>query len=403
MLGNRLRGQLSDEDQGLADHLTNGVGELQATLVESRRHLDMLTTRVASLEGSPLATPADADWERTRASAHDLIALWEEASRRRTAPGLAGIAAGEQLTETLIAPDGAPEWLGALLDRFPNVDPGTVAAFATEGPSPALDGAMYLVRGFRGEQLVAEALAAGLLPVPPGTTGGGLAATTNAEGLDLHLDVAGQTVAAQVKIASGAGPILEHFSRNPGIEIVYTSSDAAEAVEGLSTAAGVPITVVHAGDAWPDISGPVVVDIGTGSGELTAETISAFEGAAVDADGGLLSDLWDELPIVALAFITLRGMHRYVASDDDDAKIRDDALRTGRDVLISSGVGTGVAIITGAELIKAPVTIATSILRTGWRQSQASIDQSVRRTRSVRKHLGALDFADRAPAQPRVA
>lgn len=195
--------------------------------------------------------------------------------------------------------------------------------------------------------------------------------------------------AAQVKVSSGSELLRRHFLDNPDVSIVYASSDAAQAMMGTVTPAG-PVAVVRAGEAWPEVAGPVVVDMGFTSAELGAESTAAVEAVAAVEDGGLLAQLGEDLPFLALGFVAFRGARRWVESDVDSAEIREAMFSEAKDVVINAGAGEVAATVSGLELLAAPVTIMTGLVRATLRQSATSTGLSVARMRAARRVFTSL-------------
>jgi len=397
---------MADSDEDLDRDLT--VDEIAATadtagrlqrleveLIENRRMLDEVSSATASVEGRALAeTTGAVDWEYTRSTAGVVL------SAVRLNPGstnltLTGLAAGEQFVEALLQqePPGSP--LHDVLERFVNLNIETLDLVLSEGSPTAAAGMLSLVRGFYAEDLVLAGVVEGWLPAAPAgveVKSVNMADTTNMPGHDLVIETDHGELLAQVKVGASGRAILDHFESYPDVQVVYATSDAAEAVRGAATGNG-PVTVISSGDEWTKMTGPVVVDIGAGSSELTAETVAAVEATVsegnVDFDldaMGLLS----ELPLLALSLVVYRASRDYISTDDDAALIRSDALRAGGSVLVNNSVGTLLGVVTGADLLKPIGTIGSSIVRSAYRLRQRSLESSYLRLDVLRGRFARL-------------
>jgi hypothetical protein len=405
----RLIGRPSEGEREVLDALAVRSEELRARLRQHRRDLDDMRRRVAEMEARVptsrrrlgLRGPARSEvhevlpsWTTTHEQALATLAAVEHRMtlRRDEAATGTAIAAGEHAIDAFSDAAAAPDWYLDVLERFPNVDPDSVAVIAVAGPSPALDGMARLIRGFHGERIVTDLLVDGQLPSPPGTVDARLVESTYEPGVDVQLITDSGVVEAQVKITQSADMVLRHYDRYPKVPIVYTSTDAADQLEGLGTATG-PITVVRPGATWPLTDGPIVVDAGVTSTELGIETMDAMTAGIPDS---FIEVLAGELPMFAFGYLALRAGYRWIATDDPNSEIAAAALGAAKDVGVSSGVGSVAKLATGSELVAVPVTLTTALVRSTWKSATGSIRRSTVRADHAARHLRQFGELERA-------
>ena len=233
-----------------------------------------------------------------------------------------------------------------------NIDTGALEVATQE----ELRGYWSAIRGAAGELHVTEQLASGELPLPVGTDTAQLEGFT-VPGRDISFFVGDDyATAANVKIASSADVIVEHFARYAEtVPIVYASSDAA------ADAAERGYSVIDATQEWVDVDGPVVVDIGVPSNEFDEIVTGDLADAPLDLGVDLDADrILDEFPWLATGMIGVRAVYRLAKG----ASAADVARATGRDAT------TAAAAITGGKLVATlggpdPVSFAAGIAA-GW-------------------------------------
>lgn len=362
----------------LLDPLAERIDELHTRLLAWRLSLDDTATRLARLEGVGRRSrpPQTGTVAALAGRATQLAAAAQEVERRRMVSAGTAAAAAEQLIEAHADAGQSPAWLADVLDRFPGVDPGTLAHLAS-GPDASVAGMVSLLQGFRAEQLVTELVASDALPTPPDTQMASLASATNEKGWDLVLDTPSGPVLANVKATSDATAVVEHLRMHPDVAVVYATSDAAAGAAG-AVVAGQPVEVIDSGDPWPSADGPVVVDLGVSSEELRGDVVDAVAG--IDgADSGVLDEVLGALPLIGLGVVGGRWAYRWATTEDAPAELRREAGAAGKDVIINAGVGWAAAAVTGIDLLAAPTTIATGVLRAARR----SVGRSVARVRAA--------------------
>lgn len=404
----RLTGNLTDEEAAWVERTSAKLDELRSGLLDRQRRIDELLATVAAAEGRAPVSPPGAGsaveplgepylWAalvaRSRRLNETVLAGPPAPPGRSLDPTLTGAVAGEQALETITAPDVPPDWYSEVAGRL-GIDADTVVGLGSD--PAAMEGLTFLVRGFRGEQLVDGWLADGVLAGPPGTSAS-LADTTNQPCWDVaFVDGSGEAVAlANVKITSSADVVRGHLDAHPDVGIVYTTSDAAGPL-----AADPTVTVIGPGDAWPvDAAGPVVVDLGVASGELHGEVASALDAVGADGGSSLAGEILDAVPFLALGIVGLRAARRAVTTDDDAADIRAAAWGQTKDVAATVGVSelAGFAV---AEWVRAPVAIGFALARSVRRTARASVDLSVRRAHRTRDTLARLRGAKEPVGSP---
>jgi hypothetical protein len=162
-----------------------------------------------------------------------------------------------------------------------------------------LRGVVIALRGAAGEHWVFDGLGRGALPMPAGTRDFELQDFTR-PGIDVVFsDASGEVVeTANVKIASSAAVVLEHFRRHPHVRIVYASSDAAQ------DAGEAGLAVVGVGDVLP-LEGHVVVDIGRPSARFDDDVVDRLPTA-----GDASHDVLDLFPWFSTGTIAVRALLR---------------------------------------------------------------------------------------------
>lgn len=388
----RMAGDIGTENEEFFGGARQTINRVREALVRNQSALGEADAACRRLAGRTPSTAPVSEWAGVSARSTDVLEAITTITQERRAQrsiGLTAAAAAEQAYEVTTAPDLPPQWLEEVAGRFAALDSAALADLAAV-PGRSLDGLVHLIRGYRGEQLVLEALSAGKLPLPPGATDVSLAGETNTEALDLVIGLAdGTAVAAQVKVSSSGALLHEHFAKHPDVDVIYASTDAADAVR--DTAAETGITVIGAGDSWPDLGGPVVVDMGFTSMELEATAEHALAAAASVGGDDVLGEVVEAVPLLALGLIALRGARRWRRSGTSNAEIRSRAFDEAKSVITNAGAGEAVAFITSADAVAAPVTIATALLRRSWRRSAGSIQQSTSRIETVRQAVEAVN------------
>ena len=232
-----------------------------------------------------------------------------------------------------------------------------------------LRGALTALRGAVGEQWVIDHLNSGSLASPSGATAAELMGFTN-PGTDIAFTGNdGQLLAqANVKVASSAQVILEHFERHPDVQIVYASSDAA------ADAARRGLRVLQMGDPI-EAHHPVVVDIGRSSTDFDNDIVDHLPAIRGLDDLASVADFLDAIPWFSMGAIAVRAFHRLQAGGQ-----RADVLReSGRDALVSTAGAAAshvAASVTSSEPSVALIAVAASSLtyaatevRRSWRDT----------------------------------
>ena len=194
-------------------------------------------------------------------------------------------------------------------------------------------GAINMMQGYLGEERALNAINSGAVPVPEGRYAT-LAESSNQPGYDLMLlSESGATpIVAQVKISDSAGIIREHFLRYPEVGIVYTNSEAAQALVGDPS-----ITVLRASDHFPDGPGRYVVDMGFSRDEIRAGAVDIMDGADQVSFG---DQIQENIPWIALILIAGRAAYEYLDTDTSGPEIVKVARRRIRQSLLASGAST---------------------------------------------------------------
>lgn len=264
-----------------------------------------------------------------------------------------------------------PAELARVAERT-GIDLGDIDAPSVE----QVRGYLSALRGAAGEYEVLDGLAAGTLPVPPGTNQVTLEGFT-VPGVDLQLLGPGIDTAANVKIASSADVIVDHFSRfGEQVPIVYASSDAA------ADAASRGLRVLQAHDLLDLGHGPVVVDIGVPSTTFDDRILPYIGGVDLGRVGvGNTLDVVDtvgllpEIPWFSVGMIGVRAVARLMAgmaAADVVRGVGGDALRAGTTLAtgkVAAAAGlpepASAAVVIAAGMA---VTAALEVRRT-WRDA----------------------------------
>jgi len=324
------------DDEKLRAYLVDAKLRVEAV----KQRLRVNDARLRSLEtGKPVG---DVRWEDSRKRADQLIAAiiaLEVGMRAFDTPGL-----DESATRELLA-------------AMPEFDRADLEAIAARG-AKAEFGAINMMQGYLGEERALNAINSGAVPVPEGRYAT-LAESSNQPGYDLRLlsEDGAPDLVAQVKISDSAAVIREHFARYPDINIVYTNSEAAQAMVGDPN-----ITVLHPGDAFPDDAGRYVVDLGLTKDSIRSGAENLMDGAdaAGSADGVSFGDqLQENIPWIALVVIGGRAVIEYL---DTDASVPDILRVARRRVMLSllaSGASTVTTVIIGEPLLGTAVGFGT--------------------------------------------
>ena len=354
--------------------------ELRVDLKKMLHRLWQVEDRVRNLEGkSELSREPGTELDVARRTLEATDAFHRMANDLP----LAAVAAGESLVTDHTS--SAPEWLEKLGEQFPGVDPMTIVN-AQSGSSA--NGALMLYRGFRGEQIVDELIAAGQLPVPKGTTGHSMAETTNQPGWDLLLETNGGPIPANVKISGGADSIREHFRNHPDVPVVFASSDAAQDSVGLQVGEQTVRIVDAQSGAWTFNPGELtVVDIGIKSDQVGTEVADAIAETGLQ---GFADEIITRLPLVAVGLVAARGAWRAASTDITKTEAAKAAGQELKNLGVNAGLGEAAAIVTGADALAAPVTITSAIVRSLSAGLRADVARSERNAAAVGRLLQSL-------------
>ncbi|MFP4512983.1 MAG: hypothetical protein ACLFRV_08575 [Acidimicrobiales bacterium] len=368
----RVRGELSPDDLEWVDSTSDAVETLREQLVEAADRLGTLETRLLDLGPAPTVDPPtdapsgfeesnptdDAEltaWERVVVWAASVNAALVEVAGRRRLPA--------SFDATATAAVAAEQAGFALSDR--TVELGT------------------LLQSVRGEQVVDELLAAGILVAPPGTTDSIAFAEHGAWDIEF-LGSGGQTIGrADVAITSDATEVIDHLASRPGVSVVYTTSDAAD---GLAGADG--MNVVRPGDPWPvDADGPVVVDIGSDTSALHAELTDVLDASGADSSA---EALLEAVPVLALLLVGGRATTRAATTAEPGSDIAAATWQQAKDVVTTAGVSQLVGWASGMNLIKVPATLTFALGRAAVRDARSSVELSGRRVARARRLIAGV-------------
>lgn len=363
----RVRGRLDPVDATWVARTSDAVSALRLDLVAAAGRLGELEARVGILDpasdqvtSGPAAPGPDEDdpapdpWARLVAWAGEVnAALVGLVARRRLPP------AADFGTAVAVAVEQAAE---------------TVSTRALELGS--------LLHTLRGEHLVDELLTAGVLTAPPGTIDAIPFAEHGAWDIEF-LGHGGVTIArADVRVSADPDDIAAHVAGRPGVDLVYTTSDAAD---GLVATDGV--SVVRPGESWPADPEPlVVVDIGVDAAALHADLVAALD---VAGSGASADALLDAVPVLALVLVGARAAARAATTQDPGADIATAAWGQTKDVVTTVGVSELVGWASGVNLLKVPATLTFSLGRAAVRDARASVSLSARRAARARRLVAA--------------
>jgi hypothetical protein len=315
------------DESGLREYLVGARERVSAMKQRVRSN----EARIRSLEtGEPVIEPS---WDDARTKADRVIAAitaLEVGVRSFSTPGLDGDA-----TE-------------GLLKAFPEFDQSDVQAIVERG-TRAEFGAVNFLQGYLGEERALAAINSGAVPVPEGRNAT-LAESSNQPGYDLRLlsENGAEDLVAQVKVSDSADLIREHFARYPDVNIVYTNSEAAQAMVGDAG-----ITVLRPGDVFPDEPGRYVVDIGVTKDEIRSSAADVMSGSAADgADGVSFGDqLQENIPWIALMVIAGRAAYEFFDTDTDASVILRAARNRMMQSLLAFGVSTAATVATTEPVV----------------------------------------------------
>ena len=264
------------------------------------------------------------------------------------------------------------------------------ATVTPAGPTASAVAAMLrAVLEIRGEQLVDDLLAAGVLPAPPATAGVALG-PEGAWHLELLASGGGTIARADVLLVADPEALRAHLAARPTTNVVYTTTDAAEA---LRAGGGEPgVAVVAPGETWPGgaLVEVVVVDVGVGIDALdaAAEVVSS-RGADAPPSRASAAPLLDAVPLLALALAGASAAVDAATGTEDAADIRARTWARTRDVVTSAGLSHVVTTVTGAALLRIPVAMTTSLGRAAVRDARADVERSRRRVARARRLIRA--------------
>jgi hypothetical protein len=354
----RVRGNLASEDAEWIETTSAAVESLRSDLVTASERLGALERQLGEVDtpgaGAPAPTPT---WDDVVVWAATVNAALVEMAARRRLPASVDV--------TATAAIAAEQAANIVSDR--TVELGR------------------LLQSIRGEQVIDDLLTAGILVAPPGTTG--TIAFEDHGAWDIEfLGSSGHTIArADIAITSDPSEILDHLATRPGVDLVYTTSDAAD---GLVGADGV--TVVRPGDAWPaGVDTPVVVDVGTDTTALHADLAEVLDGAGA---GGTADALLEAVPVLALLVVGSRAAARAATTADAGSDIATATWQQTKDVITTAGVSELVGWASGMNLIKVPATLTFALSRAAVRDARSSVELSGRRvTRARRLVTGVRD------------
>jgi len=324
------------DDEKLGAYLVDAVQRVEAV----KQRLRANDARLRSLEtGKPVG---DVGWEDSRKRADQLIAAvtaLEVGLRTFDTPGL-----DESATRELLA-------------AMPEFNRADLEAIAARG-AKAEFGAINMMQGYLGEERALNAINSGAVPVPEGRYAT-LAESSNQPGYDLRLlsEDGAPDLVAQVKISDSAAIIREHFARYTDINIVYTNSEAAQAMVGDPN-----ITVLNPGDTFPDEAGRYVVDLGFTKDSIRsgAENLMNEADAAGSADGVNFGDqLQESIPWIALMVIGGRAAYEYLDTDASVPDIVRAARKRIMQTMVTSGASTTTTVLIGEPLIGTAVGFGT--------------------------------------------
>jgi len=154
-----------------------------------------------------------------------------------------------------------------------------------------------------------------------------------------------------VKISDSGANIREHFERYPEISIVYTNSEAANALLSDPN-----ITVLQPGDPFPSGSGQFVVDMGFARDEIRSSAVDIMNGT----DSVSLGDqIQENFPWLALMSIAGRATYEYLDTDTSTNQIITAAIRRAKHSVFASGTSTVTTVATAEPLMGTVAGVTT--------------------------------------------
>ena len=307
-----------------------------------------------------------ADLHRRTAAGRQQSGAWEEVSeraRRMSSAALALDAMSASMDEIHDATldQLQPEVAEALARISPDFD-----LTVLEHYSPvALAGLGNAVKGALFELQVQAAADAGGLQLPEGVAALRLVddfanPAFDAEVLDANGDVID---VVQLKASSTADIVAGHLADHPDIAVWATHEAAVEATE----------------------RGIDAVDTGLHDTVISRLVTTAL----MDQAGTSVGEILDELvPQITYGLIAARAGWRLLQGESPDEVIRGSAKRAGSATVVSS-VAAVVSMATGTDLVRIPVVLAVSVIRSG----HAELDAAGRR-------LGTLSDVVQSLATP---
>lgn len=280
--------------------------------------------RLRKLEGA--ADERDFNWDQVRQRADSVIA---------------GVAAAEIGVQTFDVFGG--EVSDHPLAAMPKFSAGDLELISSMGETSRF-GAINMIQGYLGEEMALNAINAGVVPVPEGRYAS-YAESSNQPGYDLRLlsETDGPDLVAQVKISDSAAIIREHLERYPEVGIVYTNTEAAQAMIGEPG-----VNVLRPGDHFPEDSGRYVIDLGFTKDEIRSGAVDLIE--AGDA-GSFAERLQDDIPWIALAVIAGRAAYEILDTDQEIPEIIRVARQRVIRSLFASATSTATTAVTGEPLL----------------------------------------------------
>lgn len=371
----RVRGELTADDRQWVDSTSDAVETLREHLVEAADRLGTLERRLLDLQPAPAVDPSNDGPPETDASGRDDDGFH------------AGLTAWERVVSWAASVNAALVEVAGRRRLPASFDATGTAAVAAEQAAFALSERTVelgtLLQSVRGEQVVDELLAAGILVAPPGTTDSIAFAEHGAWDIE-YLGSGGQTVGrADVAITSDATEVIDHLASRPGVSVVYTTSDAADGLVGDDRT-----TVVRPGDPWPvDFDGPVVVDIGADTTALHAELTDVLDAAGAESSA---EALLEAVPVLALLLVGGRATARVATTAEPGSDIAVSTWQQAKDVVATAGVSQLVGWASGMNLIKVPATLTFALGRAAVRDARASVELSSRRVARTRRLIAGV-------------
>jgi hypothetical protein len=308
------------EEQRFRSFLSDALERVR----QIHERLRMSESRLRRLEGSN--SPSEVTWDATRRRADAMIA------------GLTAVEVGARTFD--VSGEGLS---GQPLAAMPQFTADDLEAVSSMGEASQF-GAINMIQGYLGEERALDAINAGIVPVPEGRYAD-FAETSNQPGYDLRLvsDDGAPDLFAQVKISDSGAIIREHLERYPEVSIVYTNTEAAQAMVGDPG-----VTVVKAEDVFPEYPGRYVVDLGFTKDEIRSGAIAMVESGDVTSFG---DQLQENIPWIALTVIAGRAAYEFLDTDEDVSVILRTARRRIAQAIIASGASTAVTAATSEPLL----------------------------------------------------